>query len=605
MNQHSVRARANQKANDVARPVSSAGKDGMSIDPPNYGIDFLDSELSATAAVSGSAAAIQLKQAAGPGRQILTANVARPESTDYLPSNLKASIEHLSGIALDDVKVHYNSTKPTRLQAVAFARGANIYLTPGQEKHLPHEAWHVVQQKQGRVRPTNQINGIAINSNSGLENEASVMGAKAHGMISPYPRAMSQALPGQHVATQESGPSGLKAADARQTPPKAESSSSAVAQRFIGLELEFPIPVDKLGELTPEQEGLLRGPLTDKRKALQEEANLDKDTTILQPKDGFKVVVDHSRRRLGGLSQKKPAQVISPNILEFVFQPAVQVLGEVNSVLNKIYGKVGEISKATDTLTKRTSLKDSGGYYVGPVNTKGKTPDGLGTRAYSLQVNIGVETGSIAKFIGGFAGAPELQGEAQSQLIFRRCLNQARQAAEQLKELVRERQKTETRLSGLEGLFAIIALYLAAGKAEEDAPGTVKNFTPLLLKTPISSLVKNTLTEEEQEIWEANSKDLLRLLLVYVRGKTAKLTDYLVQSPKGRKAGAKVEDLITEDFKAPFIVSGKAIPAKEVGPKQPKGGVFETRFSSGDFGLNEAYQRAKEVFDLVEEAFWD
>jgi hypothetical protein len=27
---------------------------------------------------------------------------------------------------------------------------------PGQEQHLPHEAWHVVQQKQGRVKPTGQ-----------------------------------------------------------------------------------------------------------------------------------------------------------------------------------------------------------------------------------------------------------------------------------------------------------------------------------------------------------------------------------------------------------------------------------------------------------------
>jgi hypothetical protein len=196
MKHDTVRARVNRKAGDVAQSVSSAGKDGVSINPPNYGIDFLDSELSTTAAASGRAAAIQLQQATGLGRQVLNANAARPEKTGCLPSNLKAGIEHLSGVALDDVKVHYNSTKPSRLQAIAFAQGTNIYLAPRQEKCLPHEAWHVVQQKQGRVKPTNQINGVAINANSGLENEANIMGAKAHGTIVSNPGLVSQALPG-------------------------------------------------------------------------------------------------------------------------------------------------------------------------------------------------------------------------------------------------------------------------------------------------------------------------------------------------------------------------------------------------------------------------
>ena len=45
---------------------------------------------------------------------------------------------------MDDVNVHYNSNKPAQLQAHAYAQGTDIHLGPGQEKHLPHEAWHVV-----------------------------------------------------------------------------------------------------------------------------------------------------------------------------------------------------------------------------------------------------------------------------------------------------------------------------------------------------------------------------------------------------------------------------------------------------------------------------
>jgi hypothetical protein len=83
--------------------------------------------------------------------------VQRKANTTGLPDNLKTGIENLSGIDISDVKVHYNSGRPAQLQALAYAKGTDIHIGPGQEKHLPHEAWHVVQQKQGRVQPTMQM----------------------------------------------------------------------------------------------------------------------------------------------------------------------------------------------------------------------------------------------------------------------------------------------------------------------------------------------------------------------------------------------------------------------------------------------------------------
>ena len=96
-----------------------------------------------------------------------------------LPDNLKSGIENLSGLAMDDVKVHYNSAKPAQLNAHAYAQGTNIHVASGQEKHLAHEAWHVVQQKQGRVKPTLKLGNVQVNDNAGLEKEADVMGKKA------------------------------------------------------------------------------------------------------------------------------------------------------------------------------------------------------------------------------------------------------------------------------------------------------------------------------------------------------------------------------------------------------------------------------------------
>ena len=105
--------------------------------------------------------------------------VQRNENRTGLPDGLKSGIEKLTGISMDDVTVHYNSTRPARVRALAFTQGTDIYVRPAEEKHLPHEAWHVVQQKQGKVKPTRQSNGKAINDDRRLEREADVMGEKA------------------------------------------------------------------------------------------------------------------------------------------------------------------------------------------------------------------------------------------------------------------------------------------------------------------------------------------------------------------------------------------------------------------------------------------
>ncbi|HEY4319206.1 MAG TPA: DUF4157 domain-containing protein [Herbaspirillum sp.] len=115
-------------------------------------------------------------QAFSPVKQL----AAETPNRTGLPNQLKAGVEALSGMSLDQVKVHYNSPQPAQLNAHAYAQGRDIHVAPGQEKHLPHEAWHVVQQAQGRVRATRQMkSGVAVNDDAGLEAEADMMGAKA------------------------------------------------------------------------------------------------------------------------------------------------------------------------------------------------------------------------------------------------------------------------------------------------------------------------------------------------------------------------------------------------------------------------------------------
>jgi hypothetical protein len=115
----------------------------------------------------------------GMDRGGLPKEVSETPNKTGLPDNLKAGVENISGYSLDDIRVHYNSPKPAQLQALAYTQGTEIHVAPGQESHVPHEAWHVVQQMQRRVKQTNQMKGVMINDEEGLEKEADVMGEKA------------------------------------------------------------------------------------------------------------------------------------------------------------------------------------------------------------------------------------------------------------------------------------------------------------------------------------------------------------------------------------------------------------------------------------------
>ena len=119
----------------------------------------------------------------------------RPNQTG-LPDGLKSGIESLSGMSMDNVNVHYNSSQPAQLNALAYAQGSDIHMAPGHEQHLPHEAWHVVQQAQGRVQPTVQMDDdVLVNDDDLLEHEADVMGSKAAQYTGSAPQAPQMPTP--------------------------------------------------------------------------------------------------------------------------------------------------------------------------------------------------------------------------------------------------------------------------------------------------------------------------------------------------------------------------------------------------------------------------
>jgi Domain of unknown function (DUF4157) len=169
MKDHSHRTKTSDFQHRRSPSRTSAG---LALEPPAYGIDFLDRP-------EPVAEVVQRSHAFAP-----EASSAPRANKTGMPDQLKANLEAMSGFDLSDVRVHRNSPKPARLSAFAYAQGNEIHLGPGQEQHLPHEAWHVVQQMQGRVRSEEIINGVPISLDHSLELEADQMGRRGVEVVS-------------------------------------------------------------------------------------------------------------------------------------------------------------------------------------------------------------------------------------------------------------------------------------------------------------------------------------------------------------------------------------------------------------------------------------
>lgn len=178
--QHPAEPQAQRAANNGAASSIAAGKLNQSAS--TAALLQMQQALDRRPKMQSQAAlqlALSSAQAAGPNANRKKPVIQKKLNATGLPDRLKAGIEHLSGFSMDDVRVHYNSARPAQLQAWAYSQGTDIHLGPGQERHLPHEAWHVVQQKHGRVKPTLQMKGLLINDDMNFEREADVMGARA------------------------------------------------------------------------------------------------------------------------------------------------------------------------------------------------------------------------------------------------------------------------------------------------------------------------------------------------------------------------------------------------------------------------------------------
>ena len=104
-----------------------------------------------------------------------------------MPGHVQQKMETGLGADFGGVRIHQDSDKASRLGALAYTQGEDVYFAPGQYKPesqkgqelIGHELQHVVQQREGRVKANEQRKGQGVNTENSLEREADIKGKAA------------------------------------------------------------------------------------------------------------------------------------------------------------------------------------------------------------------------------------------------------------------------------------------------------------------------------------------------------------------------------------------------------------------------------------------
>lgn len=123
----------------------------------------------------------QLSQAKPPIFQL------KSSSSYGMPDETLNKMSNSFGTDFSDVNIHSDSKSATDAGALAYTQGNDIHFAPGQydpasqsgQELLGHELTHVQQQREGRVQANNVVNGMPLNDDKSLEDEADAGGRKA------------------------------------------------------------------------------------------------------------------------------------------------------------------------------------------------------------------------------------------------------------------------------------------------------------------------------------------------------------------------------------------------------------------------------------------
>ncbi|MDO5970054.1 DUF4157 domain-containing protein [Flavivirga aquimarina] len=506
--------------------------------------------------------------------------IQKKENNTGLPDNLKSGIENLSGYSMDDVKVHYNSDKPAQLQAHAYAQGTDIHLATGQGKHLPHEAWHVVQQKQGRVKPTIQMKGnVNLNDDTSLEKEADLMGAKA---------------------LQSEASLGL---------PLVQSSSGETVQRKLGFEFEILV-----------QSGVKKYPL--RKVGTEPEDTLEDDHD--QYEHDFRIDADSNKRIIEDSTHESkdiPEKWRNKTILELVTPPidefAVDAESQLTTQINKLVAFATAIQIKTENLTKETTwsevrdqYEDNIGEWLSEKSREVVSYDSKGAGNFSIgrnQSEFEIETGSSAKqsldasiqytagiditalptFLDKIRTDDKYRSKSSDKTLdwkgkINTLLNTNVPAV--MTHFTEEVSLTETDRASLKGFVTALMMNLMFGKASSS--GLNKNYVPILNRTDLADARKQLPANVQTLLSQSDHRSTIRKEIRNQLGITTNdkfsantsISEDLTAQDYMNATLKRSKDKLTDEFTEGGGM--EQIGPEDVGPldNRQKGIVYENRF---------------------------
>ena len=375
--------KAEKSKENTGKPVANSVRQKKSHVKQDFGFVDNRQETIAQRKLQETASKQSTHQQQAIQKEVSPEHDRRRENKTGLPDNLKSGIENLSGYSLDDVKVHRNSDKPAQIQAHAYAQGTDIHLASGQENHLPHEAWHLVQQKQGRVKPTMQMNsGVNVNDDVGLEKEADFMGNKALQMKPNEnsfltKRQESRAVGNSVAQKKRNGKQGFGFVDNRQQSQinyynntiqlqKIQDSTitKIVKQVDEKIRMGAPLYLSVLKKIADNLEvTVITNSVSAHENALKQQNEID-DDDIVALKAECELVTEKKRQRQLPSGQKPTPPYPSDLVRKAAFVYNDSSTWEIKSVAY-LNGTDSNLGNATDATAKIDALKDG--------NLKGNT----------------------------------------------------------------------------------------------------------------------------------------------------------------------------------------------------------------------------------------
>ncbi|GGC66287.1 eCIS core domain-containing protein [Undibacterium terreum] len=407
----------------------------------------------------------------------------KKENNTGLPDHLKTGVEHLSGMSMDDVTVHYNSDKPAQLQAHAYAQGTDIHLASGQEKHLPHEAWHVVQQKQGRVKATLQLKtGAKVNDDKGLEHEADVMGTKAASLAAMPATSnnVGSGSPFQLSGGQNQGPLQM----------------AGIIQRAVGLELQTTLPVSRDNGVDFGYQTVLYRDLgvgfTAARNPIFE-LSVDSDTVPMPAQGG---------------TERRKVEVVE------LVTPPMDTVQSMTRVANRIEHMRLAIAQATGNATHRVAIQNVIAAYEARLSAAFPNHFADGMNYYEARQRAAGILEPTA-FFGAEGGRWQDHMAVRPQATFGVMLEHLNSALSRIlanprlvkNEAFRQafidllaQVDQEVPASKVKGLFSMVRLYLATMQADTqfDYP---KDAAPFMARTDFHSMHQTLDNDREKPYW--------------------------------------------------------------------------------------------------------